>query len=158
MNIKKNFQSFAEASEVLGDDFWDVISDVLPFIGPRIDIVRTSREVIVIAELAGLVSKEQISVHVQGMVLNIEGNIQRPYTEAPFQVIQDERFHGTFKRKIRLPNDCIIEKMSASYINGLLQIVIPTYSSEEKYEKQKIDVQFIHQNIPLFGGGHHDKN
>jgi len=154
---KTNFQLFKDATEILGDDFWDVMSDILPYIGPRIDVIRLENQYHIIVELPGLVSEENVSVHIQGMVLYIEGKIERPYIQESTKVVQDERYHGPFKRKIRLPEDCIIEKMTASYINGLLQIVIPTYTHEQKYNKQKINVQFNNQ-LNIFKGGMENDN
>jgi len=152
---KTNFQLFKDATEILGDDFWDVMSDILPYIGPRIDVIRSENQYVIIVELPGLVSEESVSLHIQGMVLYIEGKIERPYIQESTTVVQDERYHGPFKRNIRLPEDCMVERMAASYTNGLLQIVIPTYTNEEKYPKQKIDVQFSNHD-PFKGGIHYD--
>ncbi len=138
--------SLGEASEFLGEEFWDVINDFLPLVNPRIDIIRTDKEMTIVAELPGIQSEEDLSIRMQGRLLVIAGEIKRPYIVDGQEVIKDERFTGPFKRKIRLPEDCIIEKLVASYINGLLKIVIPVYSDEQNDPQHEIPVRFLENN------------
>jgi HSP20 family protein len=145
MKRKKNFSNFSEASEFLGEDFWEVMTDVLPFIGPRMDVYRTAKEWVIIAEIPGIKSKEDFSINLQGQMLFIEGVINRPYLDEDCEVIQDERFHGSFKRKVRVPEECIHEKLKASYLNGLLEVRIPLYE-EDMYPKHKVPVQFMDED------------
>lgn len=146
MNKKKIMSSLGEASEFLGEEFWDVINDFLPLVNPRIDIIRTDKEMTIVAELPGIQSEEDLSIRMQGRLLVIAGEIKRPYIVDGQEVIKDERFTGPFKRKIRLPEDCIIEKLVASYINGLLKIVIPVYSDEQNDPQHEIPVRFLENN------------
>lgn len=142
MKKKKVMSSLGEASEILGEEFWDVINDFLPLVSPRIDVVRTGKEMIIVAELPGIQSEEDLSIRIQGRLLMIAGEIKRPYIAEGQEVIKDERFTGPFKRKIRLSEDCNTEKLTASYINGLLKIVVPVYSDEQNYPQQEILVRF----------------
>ena len=138
--------SLGEASEFLGEEFWDVINDFLPLVNPRIDIIRTDKEMTIVAELPGIQSEEDLSIRMQGRLLVIAGEIKRPYIVDGQEVIKDERFTGPFKRKIRLPEDCIIEKLVASYINGLVKIVIPVFSDEQNDPQHEIPVRFLENN------------
>lgn len=138
--------SLGEASEFLGEEFWDVINDFLPLVNPRIDIIRTDKEMTIVAELPGIQSEEDLSIRMQGRLLVIAGEIKRPYIVDGQELIKDERFTGPFKRKIRLPEDCMIEKLTASYINGLLKIVIPVYSDEQNDPQHEIPVRFLENN------------
>lgn len=142
MKKKKVMSSLGEASEILGEEFWDVINDFLPLVSPRIDVVRTGKEMIIVAELPGIQSEEDLSIRIQGRLLMIAGEIKRPYIAEGQEVIKDERFTGPFKRKIRLSEDCNTEKLTASYINGLLKIVVPVYTDEQNYPQQEILVRF----------------
>ena len=146
MNKKKIMSSLGEASEFLGEEFWDVINDFLPLVNPRIDIIRTDKEMTIVAELPGIQSEEDLSIRMQGRLLVIAGEIKRPYIVDGQEVIKDERFTGPFKRKIRLPEDCIIEKLVASYINGLVKIVIPVFSDEQNDPQHEIPVRFLENN------------
>jgi HSP20 family protein len=134
--------SLGEASEFLGEEFWDVINDFLPLVSPRIDVIRTDKEMLFVAELPGIQSEEDLSIRMQGRLLIIAGEIKRPYIVDGQELIKDERFTGPFKRKIRLSEDCNTEKLTASYINGLLKIVIPVYSDEQNFPQQEIPVRF----------------
>lgn len=138
--------SLGDASEFLGEEFWDVINDFLPLVNPRIDIIRTDKEMTIFAELPGIQSEEDLSIRIQGRILIIAGEIKRPYIEDGQELMKDERFTGPFKRKVRLSEDCIIEKLIASYINGLLKIVIPIYSDEQNDPQQEIPVRFLENN------------
>ena len=146
MNKKKIMSSLGEASEFLGEEFWDVINDFLPLVNPRIDIIRTEKEMTIVGELPGIQSEEDLSIRMQGRLLVIAGEIKRPYIVDGQELIKDERFTGPFKRKIRLPEDCMIEKLTASYINGLLKIVIPVYSDEQNDPQHEIPVRFLENN------------
>ncbi|MFD1737656.1 Hsp20/alpha crystallin family protein [Bacillus salitolerans] len=142
MKRNKGFAHLADASELLGEDFWDVMSDVLPYIGPRIDVVKTNKEMIIVVDAAGIYSKESLRVSIHGSMLVIEGEIIRPYINEEFQIIQDERFNGTFKRKIRLLEDCIVHQMKASYTKGLLDIRIPLYHEIPDQPQKTIPIDF----------------
>lgn len=135
--------SLGEASEFLGEEFWDVINDFFPLVNPRIDLVRTDREMIIVAELPGIQSEKDLSIRMQGRLLTITGEIKRSYIVDGQELMKDERFTGPFKRKIRLSEDCITERLTASYINGLLKIVIPIYSDEQDDPQQEIPVRFL---------------
>lgn len=143
MNKKKIMSSLGEASEFLGEEFWDVINDFLPLVSPRIDLVKTDKEMVIVAELPGIQSEEDLSIRMQGRLLIIEGEIKRPYIVEGQELIKDERFTGPFKRKIRLSDDCEMEKLTASYINGLLKIVIPVYSDKQSDPQHEIPVRFL---------------
>jgi HSP20 family protein len=146
MKRKKNFSNFSEASEFLGEDFWEVMTDILPFIGPRIDVIRTPKEIVIFVEIPGVLSQEDLSLNLQGPMLLIEGMIYRQYIEDDVQVLQDERFNGKFKRKIKIPEDCIAEQMRANYVKGLLEIRIPTFINEATYPKNRVPIQFVDEN------------
>jgi HSP20 family protein len=92
MKRKKNFSNLNDASEFLGEDFWEVMTDILPFIGPRIDVIRTSKEIVII--VPGVLTKNDLSLNLQGPMLLIEGMIHRQYMDEEVQVLQDERFNG----------------------------------------------------------------
>jgi HSP20 family protein len=140
---KKNFSNLNEASELLGEDFWEVMTDILPFIGPRVDMVRQKEGVLIVAEIPGIFSSDDLSINIQGPLLLLEGKIERPYMGNDTEALLDERFNGNFKRKIKLPEDCIPEQMKANYIRGILEVRIPTYSNENTYPKNNVPVKFI---------------
>ncbi|MDQ0214880.1 HSP20 family protein [Oikeobacillus pervagus] len=143
MKPKKHFHSMEEAKKILGEDFWEVMSDVLPFVGPRVDIARGETELIIAVELPGLHSKEDVSIRLYSYTLIIEGELTRSYGKDLEEMIQDERAIGPFKRKIRLPKDCLLDSIHANYWNGLLLITIPFDQQFEKEENgENIQIHF----------------
>jgi HSP20 family molecular chaperone IbpA len=85
-----------------------------------VDRERLSIEV----ELPG-VRKEEIAIAVVGDdSLEISGTKPGPERTDNSQVISNERWSGTFRRRIRIPDGAAfdLEKASASYTDGVLRI------------------------------------
>ncbi|NSL51002.1 Hsp20/alpha crystallin family protein [Calidifontibacillus erzurumensis] len=147
MKNAKKFQSFLDAGSFLGEDFWELLTDVLPFLGPRIDVVRNNNEVFIVAEIPGIESEKDLKLNWQGQYLIIKGEYNRPYLHDKYEIIKEERFSGPFKRKIKIPDNCIPEKMKAIYKNGLLQIVIPVGGDDQAPIKNEIPVYFVDDDL-----------
>lgn len=111
----------SKVDQVLGEDFWQEISEMIPILGPRVDVFETKGEVYVIVELPGIESPEQISIKLQGTVLTLQGTIPSDYPPLENGFLQAERFLGNFSRKINLPNYTYIHS-KAKLRNGLLTI------------------------------------
>lgn len=121
-----------KVDQVLGDDFWQDIAEMLPVLGPRIDVYETKNEVVVMVELPGLRTTEDIKITMNGSVMTVSGDIQSYYPIAENGLIQTERFFGPFKRKINLPN-LVYKEIKARYDNGLLNIkLLKTNIVQEK--------------------------
>jgi HSP20 family protein len=123
-----------QVSNVLGDDFWQDIAEIIPITGPRIDIYYTSSTVVVLAELPGLGDANQIGIHLQGQTLVIEGELPRIYPATENQITQKERFFGSFRRMIPMPKPVSTEGIRAKYSQGLLTVELlieqPTKSTQ----------------------------
>ncbi|NEW07185.1 Hsp20/alpha crystallin family protein [Paenibacillus sp. SYP-B3998] len=129
----------AQASDVLGPEFWQDIASVIPLTGPRVDMYETPQELVVVAEVPGLSSPEQIQLSFRDQSLLMRGTLVRPYHVLDQQMLLSERFFGSFERTLRLPGRAITEQMHARYHNGLLIIRIPLAPPDG--EKQ-IPIQF----------------
>ncbi|SDN31575.1 HSP20 family protein [Paenibacillus sp. yr247] len=115
----------AQAGDVLGPEFWQDIASIIPLTGPRIDMYETPQELVVVAEVPGLSSPEQIQLSFREQSLLMRGMLVRPYQVLDEQMRLSERFFGAFERVIRLPGKARTEQMRAQYHNGLLIIRIP---------------------------------
>ncbi|UKS24861.1 Hsp20/alpha crystallin family protein [Paenibacillus sp. HWE-109] len=115
----------AQAGDVLGPEFWQDIASIIPLTGPRIDMYETPQELVVVAEVPGLSSPEQIQLSFREQSLHMRGNLARPYQVTDQQMRLSERFFGVFERAIRLPGRALTEHMRAHYQNGLLIVRIP---------------------------------
>lgn len=136
---------WGKAGNVLGEDFWEVISEVFPNIGPRIDMCQIKEEVVIVAEIPGIGSPSDIAINLSGYTISIEGKIERPYAKSEDQMLLDERFHGPFKRKLSIPRNTMPDQLKANYQHGLLLIRIPIIP-EAVNRDQKIDIEFENEN------------
>jgi HSP20 family protein len=95
-----------------------------PLIEPPVDVYETDREVVVVAELAGI-WEEDVEIAVNGRVLILSGE-RRPSEARPGrQYSQMEICHGPFRRELLLPTEINPDKAHAGYSHGMLEIVFP---------------------------------
>lgn len=73
-------QYHSKVKKLLGDDFSDLLSEISPFIGPRLDVYITNDKFFVSAEIAGIES-DDCSVKLLGNILVIEGTIKQKYAK-----------------------------------------------------------------------------
>lgn len=127
----------SKVDHVLGEDFWQDIAEMIPILGPRIDVYEGRREITVYVELAGLAQTKDIQVSLNGSVLKVSGEIHAPYVVDEKRTIVAERFYGPFSRKISLPHYTYAH-VRAHFQHGLLTIVL-TKTSEA--EEKTIDIE-----------------
>lgn len=113
---------YADARELLGEDFFQEIAGLLPLNGPRIDVYETPGKVFVLAELPGLASPDQIGMTLDGTTLVMEGEIPCPYPVTENRIRQRERFFGAFRRTLSIPGSIKADCIVARYHGGLLTI------------------------------------
>lgn len=91
---------------------------------PYIDVVEKDGEIHVRAELPG-VSKEDLSISVQGDVLRIQANVKREEKEETGTFHRRELVHGTYQRAVHLPTPVIPEKATATFKHGVMELTLP---------------------------------
>ncbi|WP_276354382.1 Hsp20/alpha crystallin family protein [Cohnella caldifontis] len=121
---------FDQAGEVLGEEFWQEMSELIPVAGPRIDMYHEPAAVVVLAELPGLLSPDQIGIRLEGQTLELEGELPCPYPVTENRIVRRERFFGVFKRSLALPKPVVAEAVKARYAKGLLIIELPIAEAE----------------------------
>ena len=100
---------------------------------PPVDVAETESELIVNVEIPG-VDPGDIDVSLSEDTLFIEGE-KRPETEEKEEDYHlAERNYGSFMRSIRLPVEVQSDKISASYKNGVLKVVLPKPKRPQKKE------------------------
>lgn len=120
--MKETTTFHQQATEVLGEEFWQDLSEMMPNMGPRVDIYHTPTTVAVLAELPGLSSPDQIGVYLEGQTLVLEGEIPCLYPVTENRITRKERFFGTFRRALPMPKPVSADQISAKYSRGLLII------------------------------------
>ncbi len=88
---------------------------------PPMDIFETPKEIVVIAEIAG-VSKDDLEVEINNRAVRIHGKRQGtpPHAAATYRLAEIQ--YGSFERILYLPVPIDANNVSASFINGFLKI------------------------------------
>jgi HSP20 family molecular chaperone IbpA len=71
------------------------------------------------------VEPKQVEVGTQGNVLTIRGERKFPYGVKQVELLEHEVPYGKFERTVTLPEGVIVEKLTAEYVNGMLEITAP---------------------------------
>ena len=114
-------------------------------IGPRtiavetfpIDMIDEGDNIKIIADLPGF-NKEDIEIWIEDGDLVIKAVRKEEKEEKAENYIRRERRFGEVYRKIALPVEVDIDKIKATYNNGVLEIVIP---KSEKAKKKVIKIE-----------------
>ncbi|TYS70903.1 Hsp20/alpha crystallin family protein [Sutcliffiella horikoshii] len=124
--------------EVLGDKFWKDMLPVIPKRVPLIDIMETEDKGLIIMELPGLKSTEDIQISVKNNQLFIKGSIPYPYPVERENLLQGERFFGDFQRVVAIPFSFMPEKLTAQYKQGLLTLIF-----QKNAQDVSVEIDFI---------------
>ncbi|MBE1445623.1 Hsp20/alpha crystallin family protein [Paenibacillus sp. OAS669] len=132
-NPMKEVHTFhKQASEVLGEEFWQDIAEMIPKTGPRVDIYHTHTAVVVLAEIPGLSSPDQLGIFLQGQNLVLEGEIPCTYPVTENRITLNERFFGPFRRVLPMPKPVCADRITAKYSRGLLLIELQIEASVQQ--------------------------
>ncbi len=134
VKMKEEMQKFMK--EVTADD-----SDMDAFgSGINVDIVDEGKSLVVTADIPGM-DKDKIDITLENnKVLRIAGTREMEQMEQSPNVIRQERMSGSFERVVTLPVEGKPEGITASYKNGVLEVVIPKAPAPEK-DTVKINVK-----------------
>jgi HSP20 family protein len=95
-------------------------------------MAETGDSVTIKAELPGLEAKD-VDVSIFGNTLTVRGEKKEEREEKDEHYHLVERAHGTFSRVVRLPAAVDVEKIKASFKNGVLTVTLP--KTEEARQK-----------------------
>lgn len=111
--------------------------------GPRfmpVDLYRESEDYVLNADLPGI-DPGSVDVDVDGQLLTIRAQRTAATREGAKWLVQ-ERPTGTYLRQFSLGEGVDTERISASYDNGVLSVVIPV---SEKAKPRKIEITAVNQ-------------
>lgn len=97
---------------------------------PAINIWADENSALITAEIPG-VNRDDMELNVTGDTLSIMG--ERIHDELPegAKYHRNERSYGKFNRNIQLPYTVDVDKVKASFKNGVLEIVLPRVEAEK---------------------------
>ncbi|MBN1465624.1 Hsp20/alpha crystallin family protein [candidate division KSB1 bacterium] len=97
---------------------------------PSVDISETPEKIDIYAELPGL-TKEDIKLTIRENLLQLSGEKNRKDDEADANYHRVERIYGTFSRSFTLPAKVQVDKVGATFKDGVLHLELPK-AEEEK--------------------------
>lgn len=103
---------------------------------PSLDVYEDEDKVTVQVELAGL-KKEDFAISLQDDTLTISGERKSGSKNGEGESFRSERVFGAFSRTVALPAPVQGDKVSASYRDGVLTVVLP---KAEEAKPRKIEV------------------
>ena len=103
---------------------------------PRMDVQESAKEIVLKFDLAG-VPKENIKLSIDANnLLTLKGEKKESKKEDANNVVKQEIFYGSFERAIQLPDNIEQDKLTTSFKNGILTVIVPR--KEIKQPKAKI--------------------
>lgn len=120
------FNSFVD--RFFNDDF--IGNGTSKSFSPQVDIAESEKQFEIQFALPGM-KKEDIHIDVDGDQLTVSGErkMQNEKTEKNFHSV--ESYYGSFKRSFYLPDTANVEKIDASYKDGILEVIIPKDAKKE---------------------------
>ena len=97
---------------------------------PRLDVVSAEDEAVVHAEIPG-VSAEEIELSIDDDILTLSGTRKAQELPEGTSWPHQERGHGDFKRRVRLPFRVETSAVDAQYNNGVLQVTLPRAEADK---------------------------
>jgi HSP20 family protein len=91
---------------------------------PVVDVKEDEEKYLMEIELPGLTEKD-VEVKVENGVLNVSSKKERTEEEKKEGYIRKERRLFSFSRSFTLPENVHVEKINATFKNGLLDITVP---------------------------------
>lgn len=117
--------------------FWPMprVREALSLTLPAIDMYEEGDALVVQAELPGL-EKEDLEVSVSGNVLTISGKKEKEEKVEKRNYRRMERSTGSFTRSVMLPVEVELDKVTASYKDGVLEVRAPMAKGAEARGKK----------------------
>ncbi|HSE32548.1 MAG TPA: Hsp20/alpha crystallin family protein [Pyrinomonadaceae bacterium] len=104
---------------------------------PKVEILRHNGDFTVRAELPGL-SKDDVKVELTDNALTLSGERKEEKEEKRKGYYRTERNYGSFYRLIPLPDGANIEKATATFNNGLLEVNLQIPKTEPRIQRVEI--------------------
>jgi len=102
---------------------------------PAVDVVEKDHAYELTAELPGM-DEKAIDLKVSGNMLTVTGEKQEEKEEKKRGYHVSERRYGSFERSFRIPETVEVEKIDATFRNGVLTVTLPKKAGVEAAEKK----------------------
>ncbi len=125
------------------NDFLDLWNDKFPETVPSINITEKKDQFLVEMAAPGL-KKEDFNVEMDGNMLTISCEKETENTEGDEGMdhySRKEYSYSRFSRSLTLPDNADSSRISARYTDGILNLMIPKKSGQDKQGGKKINVE-----------------
>lgn len=109
---------------------------------PQMDIFETRTEIVIQAEIAG-VRKEDIVIEVSNKAVKISGNRRTNHLDRTATYRLAEIQFGQFERVLYLPCVIDVEKVSAQFSNGFLELILGKLFKKNIKSRQNVSMDFM---------------
>lgn len=109
---------------------------------PQMDIFETRNEIVIQAEIAG-VKKEDIIIEVSNKAVKISGKRATNHLDRTATYRLAEIQFGQFERVLYLPSVIDVEKVSAKFSNGFLELKLGKLFRKNIKSRQNVSMDFI---------------
>jgi len=106
---------------------------------PRVDISESDKEFQVTAELPGM-DEKNLDISLANSVLTLKGEKKEEKEDKRKDYYRMERSYGMFRRTIPLPEGVDLEKVEASFREGVLTVTLPKMVEAQK-ERKRIPIK-----------------
>jgi len=134
--IRNNYPTTRFFSNVLDDLFefpnWEISS----IVHPVHDIIENDKEFIVEFTLAGI-KKEDIAISAEKGILTITAE-RKEVKDLKYN--RKESFTGKYQKSFTLPENIDENNINASFVDGMLSVIIPKFKDNPKLSKKQISI------------------
>lgn len=104
---------------------------------PAIDLEELEDAYLLSVDLPG-VSEDDVAIDVEGDVLTLSGARGRIRSADESRAVRSERGHGSFRRRMTLPEGVDPERIVASFDRGVLEVRVP---KPEQARPRRVSIQ-----------------
>jgi HSP20 family molecular chaperone IbpA len=107
---------------------------------PSVDVARKEGQLIVTAELPGIDPDKDVEITLDDDYLTIGGEKSEEREMTSNDRVVHERRYGSFVRRVPVPEGVSADKITASYVDGVLTITVTLPEETQPLEPRKIPV------------------
>jgi HSP20 family protein len=120
LSFRDNFDRMVQD---LFDKRWD-LSESMGELTPAVNIEENENEYSITAELPG-VEKSDVKITFEDGALSISGEKRVENEDKKENFHRIERRYGVFSRSFAIPSAIVVEKIDASFKDGVLKVILP---------------------------------
>ncbi len=152
-DIPREMDSFLRRTTPLFDNFptSELMGGSSSVWMPPVDVFYREKDLVIRAELPGINPEEDVDITLQDKALWIRGERRREERTERDGMHRIESSYGSFERSVPIPEGVRPEEITASYGNGILEVVLP--GAAELMGGRKIPVQVGSNHKALTVGG-----